>query len=168
MKVFCLNERNPSCMLGPHCNSQLSLDYVFLPTLAVITVLLVLMFTSSYPLLTTFWRIVIGLSITLCIISYLLVGFSNPGIQTNSGDIDAEIIQRNKINAQFCHRCNVVRASGTRHCLDCDICIKGHDHHCPWIGKCVGSENKGRFYFFLLMIFGTVIIFFISVVSSKV
>jgi hypothetical protein len=27
------------------------------------------------------------------------------------------------------------------HCYDCDICIKGHDHHCPWTGKCIGEGN---------------------------
>jgi hypothetical protein len=102
MKVFCPSEKNPSCMLGPHCNSYFSLDYVFLTTLAVVAVLLVLMYTSSYPLLTTIWRIVIGFSITLCIISYLLVGFSNPGIQINLGDIHPEMHEQTTRNPRFC------------------------------------------------------------------
>ena len=34
------------------------------------------------------------------------------------------------------------------HCRYCNVCIKGYDHHCPWISKCVGKNNISRFYFF--------------------
>lgn len=31
--------------------------------------------------------------------------------------------------------------SETFHCHECEICVQGYDHHCPWIGKCIGKGN---------------------------
>lgn len=36
----------------------------------------------------------------------------------------------------------------SRHCSDCDVCIKGYDHHCPWTSKCIGENNLWKFYAF--------------------
>merc|ERR1719159_379539 len=38
----------------------------------------------------------------------------------------------------------------TKHCRDCKRCVRTHDHHCPWIGNCVGEGNR---FFFLLFMF---------------
>jgi hypothetical protein len=38
-----------------------------------------------------------------------------------------------------CARCRVLRAAGTHHCYDCDVCVEELDHHCPWTGKCIGE-----------------------------
>ena len=39
------------------------------------------------------------------------------------------------------------------HCKRCDVCIKGYDHHCPWVSKCIGASNIKRFYFFVCRLF---------------
>ncbi len=35
------------------------------------------------------------------------------------------------------------------------MCIDGLDHHCIWIGKCIGRKNIALFKVFLLVVFGT-------------
>lgn len=52
------------------------------------------------------------------------------------------------------------------HCKMCNTCIADFDHHCVFIGKCVGRKNYGRFKLFLLLIFGTLIYGFISAMYS--
>lgn len=51
-----------------------------------------------------------------------------------------------------CDKCNITIPSSLNagHCIYCNICIKGYDHHCPWIGKCVGKYTKIPFYLFLI------------------
>ena len=40
----------------------------------------------------------------------------------------------------------------TGHCFDCNVCVEGYDHHCPWTGKCIGKKNLAFFYVFLISI----------------
>ena len=53
---------------------------------------------------------------------------------------------------KFCDKCNILvpKKLNVGHCIYCNICVKGHDHHCPWIGKCIGKYNKIPFYLFLI------------------
>jgi len=51
------------------------------------------------------------------------------------------------------------------HCDDCDVCIRGYDHHCPWTGKCIGEGNILYFYAFVTMIPVYFIFFMIVTVS---
>ena len=51
-----------------------------------------------------------------------------------------------------CDKCNIIipKSFKVGHCIYCNICIKNYDHHCVWIGKCVGRYTKIAFYLFLI------------------
>jgi len=46
---------------------------------------------------------------------------------------------------RFCTTCGIFRPAGTHHCRECRGCIAEMDHHCVWIGNCVGKENYPEF-----------------------
>ena len=55
----------------------------------------------------------------------------------------------------FCKKCNLIvpEELNTAHCNKCNICILGYDHHCDWIGKCIGKGNKIFFICFFISLF---------------
>ena len=51
---------------------------------------------------------------------------------------------------RYCDRCRLFQPTGAMHCDDCDVCIEQLDHHCPWMGRCVGRRNLCAFRIFNL------------------
>ena len=50
--------------------------------------------------------------------------------------------------------CHIFKPERCHHCSRCKRCILGMDHHCPWLGVCIGFRNRK---FFLLLLIYTVI-----------
>ncbi|XP_052195377.1 protein S-acyltransferase 10 isoform X2 [Diospyros lotus] len=48
-----------------------------------------------------------------------------------------------------CSYCNVLPPPRARHCHDCDKCVLEFDHHCVWLGTCVGQGNHCRFWWYI-------------------
>ncbi len=89
-------------------------------------------------------------------LSYTLTCIMNPGIITPDYYLENYKVDKMNIkNYRICRKCNAIMDidKGVEHCIDCDICIIGNDHHCPWSSKCVGKNNINMFRVFLCSVF---------------
>ena len=77
-----------------------------------------------------------------------------PFIYTNTADpLTRQVVVNNiVINCRYCTTCKAWRPPRASHCSDCDSCILNHDHHCPWMGNCVGKYNYAYFFWFLVAV----------------
>lgn len=50
-----------------------------------------------------------------------------------------------------CSYCNIVQPLRTKHCNDCERCVSRYDHHCFFVGTCVGQRNHFLFWCYLLV-----------------
>ena len=53
---------------------------------------------------------------------------------------------------KYCVECHIYRPVRAIHCRTCNHCVEKYDHHCPWLGVCVGKNNYRFFVVFLVMI----------------
>ena len=89
-------------------------------------------------------------------VSFTLTCIKDPGIITPNYYLENYKIEKMKLtNYRICSICNAIqdKDKGVEHCIDCDVCIIGNDHHCPWSSKCIGYKNLGVFRYFICSMF---------------
>ena len=69
--------------------------------------------------------------------------FRDPGIvkpQTYSNRQDERPPPPDRYH-RWCDLCQVYQPPSGAHCPDCNVCVDGFDHHCAWMGCCIGHKN---------------------------
>jgi len=67
----------------------------------------------------------------------------------------------------WCKKCKADRPERAHHCSDCSTCILRMDHHCPWIGSCIGWRNHKAFLLLNMWTSLTCIAFLVSLRSPN-
>ncbi|XP_026276111.1 palmitoyltransferase ZDHHC18 isoform X2 [Frankliniella occidentalis] len=166
---FCCDGR---IMTAPHTG-------VFYVTLGLIVGTSMLFFTFDCPFLAariTPAIPVVGALMFLFVMSTLLrTSFSDPGVipratPDEAAYIEKQIVPNNAnsptqrppprtqeirvrghpVKLKYCFTCKIFRPPRASHCSLCDNCVERFDHHCPWVGNCVGKRNYRHFYLFIV------------------
>lgn len=151
--AFLLNSHSyPRCIIGPHW-------YFFIIMLFIMALVISFLYKKFlvYALntqTTIFFFCLVGVVILIYSINVII----NPGIAMNQ--------VRSNLEEQYCTICKtyIKQNSNSFHCNLCNVCIEGFDHHCIWIGKCVGRKSKYWFY----VLIGFICLFYIFLILSVI
>ncbi|KAM4581549.1 palmitoyltransferase ZDHHC18a isoform 2-T2 [Odontesthes bonariensis] len=146
-------------------------------TLGLIVVTCGLFFAFDCPFLvehlTVFIPVIGGVLFVFVVMSLMRTSFTDPGIlpratPDEAADIERQIdtsgsstyrppprtreilINQQVVKLKYCFTCKMFRPPRTSHCSLCDNCVERFDHHCPWVGNCVGKRNYRFFYSFII------------------
>ena len=59
------------------------------------------------------------------------------------------LLNGNIVKYSYCPVCKIFRPPRASHCRKCDNCCQRFDHHCQWLGTCVGKRNYKYFFIFV-------------------
>jgi len=130
------------------------------------------------------WSVLaVGIFLAVCAWTcFLVAAFTDPGWVPYSAEHEKELLYREastglpmnirvrdrktgeEFSLKYCENCRVFRPPRTKHCYVCERCCVRLDHHCVWLGQCVGARNHPYFLGYLisillLLVYGVVVCF---------
>lgn len=113
---------------------------------------------SHQPVATCFHVLIAA---TLCL--YAAASFRDPGYADTAAMTSARLaaslaaslakpqeMQKALLEPPYCVHCHAELRARTKHCHDCCRCVRRMDHHCWWLGKCVGERTHCSFVSYLM------------------
>ena len=98
-----------------------------------------------------FSGIYLGIS-AIVFLLYSILSCSDPGRMVRQYKDLLDIVEKGEDLENFCPYCLVKKTYRSLHCLICQKCIEDFDHHCFWVGNCIGKDNYTLFFIFLVYI----------------
>ena len=118
-----------------------------------ITSFLSIIFYSIKEQKLIYMKIIFILAYLYYTVTYILLMILNPGIPSDKSDRDLHELKRKYYQCTLCN--SIIYKENefiTYHCHYCNICVEKFDHHCNFVGKCIGKNNATIFRLWLFSI----------------